>query len=62
MLVSSVGFVLFRYGKKMRRAPHAIVGIVSLVYPYAVGDVTLMLVIAAVLWGGLWLATRYTRI
>lgn len=58
LFVSSVGFVLFRYGRKMRRAPHAVVGLISLGYPYAVDDVAVMLVIAAVLWGGLWGATR----
>jgi hypothetical protein len=58
LFVSSVGFVLFRYGRKMRRTPHAIVGLISLVYPYAIAEVGVMLLIAAVLWAGLWAATR----
>jgi hypothetical protein len=51
MLVSSVGFVLFSYGKKQRRFPHTALGIVLLVYPYFVTNVALMLTIGGVLMG-----------
>jgi hypothetical protein len=59
MLVSSVGFVLFTYGRKQRRLPHAVVGVVMLIYPYAVSDVGVMLGIGAGLCGLLWGATFF---
>jgi hypothetical protein len=59
LFVSSVGFVLFRYGKKQRRPPHTIVGIISMVFPYAVDSVPVMLAIGACLWALLYLATRF---
>jgi hypothetical protein len=49
LLVSSIGMVLFVYGKRQSRLPHMGVGIVMLVYPYFIGSPLLMLVIAAVL-------------
>jgi hypothetical protein len=55
MLVSLVGFALFVYGKKQRRAPHLVAGIALMVYPYFVSSVVLVLLIAAALMGGLWL-------
>ncbi|HMI93859.1 MAG TPA: hypothetical protein VK509_20940 [Polyangiales bacterium] len=58
MLVSSVGFVLFSYGKKQRRFPHTALGIVLLVYPYFVTDVTLMLTIGGLLMGLLFVLVK----
>jgi hypothetical protein len=55
LLVSSVGFVLFEYGRRMRRVPQIGVGIVLLVYPYFVESVWVMLGIGAVLLVALWL-------
>jgi hypothetical protein len=43
MLVSGIGFVLFKYGRSQRRMPQTAVGVLMLVYPYAVTDVPLML-------------------
>jgi hypothetical protein len=58
LIVSSIGIVLFIYGKKMTRFPQLIVGLVMLVYPYFVPNVIAMLIVAAVLSLGLWLAVR----
>ena len=58
LLVSSVGFVLLTYGRRMGRAPHLLAGLVLLVYPYFVPGVLIMVVIGAVIIGGLWLAVR----
>ena len=58
LLVSSVGFVLLTYGRRMSRPPHLLAGLVLLVYPYFVGGPLIMLVIAAALIGVLWLAVR----
>jgi hypothetical protein len=59
VLVGSIGLGLLAYGKRQRRVPHALVGIVFLVYPYFVPSVALMFVIAGALGGLLYLATRY---
>jgi hypothetical protein len=58
LLVSSIGFVLLSYGKKMSRPPHMLGGLVLLVYPYFISNAWLMLAIAAVLLGLLWLAVK----
>ena len=58
LLVSSIGFVLFVYGKRMKRVPHLGAGIILLVYPYFVPGALVMLAIAACLLGLLWVAVR----
>jgi hypothetical protein len=58
LLVSSIGFVLLSYGKKMTRPPHMAFGLVLLVYPYFVTNVLLTLVICAVLLFLLWVAVK----
>lgn len=58
MFVSGVGFVLLNYGRKSRRMPHAAVGLVMLVYPYAISDVAWMLGLMPVLLALLWGATK----
>ncbi len=57
VVVGSIGLGLLAYGKRQRRAPHAIAGIALMVYPYFVPSVALMFVIAAALLGLLYLAT-----
>ena len=59
MLVSGIGFVLFKYGRKMQRPPHTLIGLIMLLYPYAVSDAVIMLCIAPLLLGLLWAATRF---
>jgi hypothetical protein len=56
--VSSVGFVLFMYGKKMSRIPHVAIGLVLLIYPYFIPSVLPMLAIATVLLVLLWFAVK----
>jgi hypothetical protein len=56
LLVSSIGFVLFEYGRRMRRVPQIAVGVVLLIFPYFVPNMYAMLAIAAVLVVLLWLA------
>ncbi len=58
LIVSSVGFVLFSYGRKMSRTPHVAVGILLMVFPYFVPQVLAMLAIAAVLCLLLYLAVQ----
>lgn len=56
--VSGVGFVLFSYGRKMNRVPQVVIGLVLMVFPYFVPSVLVMVGIAALLCGLLYLATR----
>ncbi len=58
LLVSSIGFVLMAYGKKMGRAPQLITGIVLLVYPYFIGSAVPVLCVGAGLLLLMWLAIR----
>ena len=56
LVIGSIGFGLFLYGKKQRRMPHLAVGILLMVYPYFVPGVGLMVGIAAALLGLLYVA------
>ncbi|MEO8185663.1 MAG: hypothetical protein ABI895_43215 [Deltaproteobacteria bacterium] len=58
LFVSSIGFVLLRYGKKMSRPPQLMVGLVLMVYPYFVPGAILNLVIGAALLTLLWVAVK----
>lgn len=58
LLISSVGFVLLSYGRKMSRPPHLIAGLLLLAYPYFVPSVVVMLVIAAAILAALWIAVQ----
>jgi hypothetical protein len=58
VLVSSIGFVLLHYGRKLARPPHAVVGLLMLVYPYFVPGVVPMAIVAGALLLLLWLAVR----
>lgn len=59
LIVSSIGFVVFVYGKRQQRVPQVVVGLVLMGFPYLVPGVLLMTSIAAVLLIGLWLALRF---
>jgi hypothetical protein len=54
--VSGLGFVLFEYGRRMKRAPQVGVGLVLMIFPYFVSSVWAMLGIAVALVVVLWLA------
>jgi hypothetical protein len=58
MLVSSVGFVLFVYGRKQARLPQLLVGLALMIYPYFVPNPVVTLAIGGALCAGLWLAVR----
>lgn len=55
---SSVGFVLFMYGKKEQRWPQLAAGILMMVYPYFTNTVTSMLVTGTVITAALWYVVR----
>ena len=58
LLVSSVGFGLFIYGKKQERIPQLIAGLAMMIYPAFVSSPVLMLAIGVALVGGVWFAVR----
>lgn len=58
LMVSTIGYAVFLFGKRERRAPQLMGGLVLMVFPYFVDSALLMLVIAAALLLGLWLAVR----
>ncbi len=58
LVVSTVGFSIFVYGKKQRRSPQLAAGLVLMVFPYAVGDPGWMAAIAAAIVVALWFAVR----
>ncbi len=53
LLVSSLGFGLFIYGKKQVRGPQLIVGLVMMAYPYVISDPLVMCGVAVGLIVGL---------
>jgi hypothetical protein len=59
LAVSSIGFVLVTYGRRMARLPQVVAGLVLMVYPYFVPGVVATLVVAAALLAALWLAVRF---
>ena len=58
LLISSVGFVSFAYGKKQRRLPQMLVGVGLMAFPYFVSSVPWMFGIAAALLGALVVLVR----
>jgi hypothetical protein len=58
LVVSSIGYVAFAYGKRQRRLPPAIVGLVLMIFPYFVDSVAGMLSIAAALLFALWFVIK----
>jgi hypothetical protein len=58
ILISVVGLAFFIYGKKQRRAPQLLAGVVLMGYSYFVSSVVWMLVIAAAVLTALWSVVR----
>ncbi len=58
ILISVVGLGFFIYGKKQRRAPQLLAGVVLIGYSYFVSSVVWMLVIAAAVLTALWSVVR----
>ena len=54
LIVGSVGLGLFLYGRKQRRAPQMVVGLVMMLFPYFVSSVPVTAAVAVALAGLLW--------
>jgi hypothetical protein len=50
-----IGFVAFRYGRKMGKVPPVVLGMALMTYPLLVGNVAWLAVIGVCLTTGLWL-------
>jgi hypothetical protein len=58
LLFSSIGFVLFAYGKKQSRLPQMVAGVTLMVYPYFVSNLIAMSAVGVLVIALLWLAVR----
>ena len=58
LLVSTVGFGLFLYGKKETRFPQLIAGLAMMIYPGFVASPMVIIAIGGALVGGVWVAVR----
>jgi len=54
-LFSGIGFVAFRYGRKMQRVPPVVLGMALMTYTLVVSNVVWLTVIGVGLTSGLWL-------
>lgn len=57
-LIGLIGFAIFVYGKKQRREPHLVAGLVLMVFPYFVPNAVAMVGIATAVVGAAWLAVQ----
>jgi len=57
-LVSSIGYVLFQYGRKCARMPQLVSGLALMVFPVFVPGVAWMLVTSAAILAFLWVGLR----
>jgi hypothetical protein len=58
LIVSSIGFILLHYGRKMARIPQVLVGLAMLIYPYFVPGVLANVLVAVGLLAVLWVVVR----
>jgi len=58
LVLSGLGFVLFRYGKKQDRWPQLVAGLALMVYPYFATSLLTLVGIGALIGASLWYALR----
>jgi hypothetical protein len=58
LIPSSIGFVLFVYGKKQERWPQLVAGLLLMVYPYFTDSIAALVGVGIAIVAGLWLAVR----
>jgi hypothetical protein len=58
LIPSSIGFVLFVYGKKQERWPQLVAGLLLMVYPYFTDSIATLVGVGIAIVAGLWLAVR----
>ena len=58
LIVSTVGFSLFLFGRKQKRMPHLLGGILLMACPYFLASVVGIYCLGSATAGGVWYATR----
>jgi len=58
LIPGGIGFVLFVYGKKQRRWPHMVAGLLFMVYPYFTPSLVSLVAVGAAIGFALWCAVR----
>jgi hypothetical protein len=58
LIPSSIGFVLFVYGKKQERWPQLVAGLLLMVYPYFTDSIAALVGVGIAIVAGVWLAVR----
>ena len=58
LLPSAAGFVLLTYGKKQGRWPHAVAGLLFMVYPYFTDSLSMLVGVGVAISVSLWYAVR----
>jgi hypothetical protein len=61
LITGAVGFGLLIYGKRQSRWPHAIIGLLFMVYPYFTPSITALVLVGVILAGLLWYLLRTGR-
>jgi hypothetical protein len=61
LITGAIGLGLFIYGKRASRWPHAVVGLLFMVYPYFTPNISSLVVVGVVLAGVLWYLMRTGR-
>jgi hypothetical protein len=59
LIVGTIGFGIFVYGKKQRRAPQLLAGIALMAISWLVASPVWMSACAVAVIGALWVGTRY---
>jgi hypothetical protein len=55
LLFGGIGFVAFRYGRKMQQTPPVVLGVALMIYPWFVSGPLWLAIVGVCLTGGLWL-------
>jgi hypothetical protein len=61
LITGAVGFALFLYGKRESRWPHAVAGLLFMVYPYFTTSITSLVLVGVVVGLALWYLVRTGR-
>jgi predicted cobalt transporter CbtA len=61
VITGAIGLGLFVYGKRESRWPHAVIGLLFMVYPYFTPSTSSLVIVGAILAGLLWYLSRTGR-
>jgi hypothetical protein len=61
LITGAIGLGLFVYGKRESRWPHAVIGLLFMVYPYFTPSISSLVLVGVILTGLLWYLLRTGR-